>query len=472
MAAALTSRGSAPALVALIAILSCYSAFAGNTLQPDPQQTATGSAAKNATLPVPKVFEGLLHRLASGLNEAFKPDPLDFPPPQRTPQTELAMIAMSVNTLVEYPYIKDKDTPLALPGCEGPDAVVKGVGGEVGFAGCEWAIFTTTVYGPKPRKIIFLSFRSTELGGFQDWHANLEGDIVPLNVQGPPAAGKESGACADCGGVAKGFQRYYQQGRAAIHAGLIAAKAANKDAEFVFTGHSLGAALALIATVDILHNKVLESKELRTLVFGMPSPGDALFKKKLDLLLPADRLTAFATRIPVKGPELLTVDAIALPMIGRAVMSPLHFLYPVKYKSGPLRTWEVHQRWRIREGLARFEQVYGKDLCKAPAPGKPPRPPSEPRKVCWKGNEKDSTKWSFFDVDPVRKCKRANLLATCSKHGDCSPVEDAAKACKDLCICGTSGINECECVKAVTGNPDILCDAILYIGTATWRPVF
>lgn len=88
---------------------------------------------------------------------------------------------------------------------------------------------------------------------------------------------------ASCGHVHKGFYNDYNRVRGTIKAGLFAYLDSHKDITTIYTtGHSLGAAIAELAAFDLAHavSKSRPSiKEVRSVNFGCPRPGDASFMK-------------------------------------------------------------------------------------------------------------------------------------------------------------------------------------------------
>lgn len=103
----------------------------------------------------------------------------------------------------------------------------------------------------------FLSFRGTS--DVADWVADL--DAVPENYR--PLAG--------FGQVHDGFQDVYETIRTSIAADLAAATAGCD--QILVTGHSLGAALAVLAAPDIFKNMPPNTIEPRLITFAGPRVG-------------------------------------------------------------------------------------------------------------------------------------------------------------------------------------------------------
>ena len=107
------------------------------------------------------------------------------------------------------------------------------------------------------RRMAFVSFRGTSDAA--DWLADL--DAVPANYR--PLSG--------FGQVHAGFQDVYQLVRESIAASLAAAS--TKCNQILVTGHSLGAALAVLAAPDIFKNMPPNTIEPQLITFAGPRVG-------------------------------------------------------------------------------------------------------------------------------------------------------------------------------------------------------
>jgi hypothetical protein len=106
-------------------------------------------------------------------------------------------------------------------------------------------------------RIAFVSFRGTQ--NLSDWLQDL--DAVPENYA----------SIAGFGQVHDGFQDVYQLARDSIAANLATA-CAGCD-QILITGHSLGAALAVLAAPDIFRNMPPNTIEPRLITFAGPRVG-------------------------------------------------------------------------------------------------------------------------------------------------------------------------------------------------------
>jgi predicted lipase len=119
----------------------------------------------------------------------------------------------------------------------------------------------TNIFGlmgnDKATRTAFVSFRGTS--DVPDWLADL--DVIPESYSWIPKFGQ----------VHAGFQAVYDLVRASIAANLaIATAGCNK---ILVTGHSLGAALAVLAAPDILQNMPPNTIEPRLITFAGPRVG-------------------------------------------------------------------------------------------------------------------------------------------------------------------------------------------------------
>ncbi|BBX44539.1 hypothetical protein GCM10009641_55190 [Mycobacterium cookii] len=117
-------------------------------------------------------------------------------------------------------------------------------------------IFGLIGHNPTDR-IAFVSFRGT--ADLEEWVANI--DAIP-DAYGP---------ISGFGQVHSGFQDVYQLVRANIAANLAAATAGCD--QILITGHSLGAALAVLAAPDVARNMPPNTIEPRLVSFAGPRVG-------------------------------------------------------------------------------------------------------------------------------------------------------------------------------------------------------
>jgi triacylglycerol lipase len=131
----------------------------------------------------------------------------------------------------------------------------------------------TNIFGLMGRntasRIAFLSFRGTS--DVAEWVADI--DAIPDEYR--PISG--------FGQVHSGFQDVYQLVRANITANLSAATAGCD--QILITGHSLGAALAVLAAPDVARTMPPNTIEPRLLTFAGPKVGLSDFAAKFDALI-------------------------------------------------------------------------------------------------------------------------------------------------------------------------------------------
>jgi hypothetical protein len=149
----------------------------------------------------------------------------------------------------------------------------------------------TNIFGLMGRnptsRIAFLSFRGTS--DIEEWVANI--DAIPDDYR--PIAG--------FGQVHSGFQDVYELVRQKIAANL--ATATTGCDQILITGHSLGAALAVLAAPDVARNMPPNTIEPRVLTFAGPRVGLSDFAASFDAAIESCyRVVNFLDLVPYLPP--------------------------------------------------------------------------------------------------------------------------------------------------------------------------
>lgn len=145
-----------------------------------------------------------------------------------------------------------------------------------------------------PTNTIYLAFTGTDPLALQDWFDDLNFSPVPFP------------GCEGCW-VDRGFYHTYLELREQVLAALTAHLQEHRTATFRLTGHSLGAALAVFASLEIIHTLGLPVEMLYT--FGQPRIGNSAFQSYLHASLTASacahfRVTHHRDPVPHLPPSL------------------------------------------------------------------------------------------------------------------------------------------------------------------------
>lgn len=120
-----------------------------------------------------------------------------------------------------------------------------------------------------------LAFRGTSTA--TDWYTDLQAVKVPLNVTGA--------SCDNCT-VHQGFQTAYKSLRPDIAAAIASAHAAYPGSTLSVTGHSLGAAMASIASVTLVASGTPVE---HVYTYGEPLNGNPTWAAYADSIIPPSR---------------------------------------------------------------------------------------------------------------------------------------------------------------------------------------
>ena len=121
------------------------------------------------------------------------------------------------------------------------------------------------------RNEIVVSFRGTVATSIEDWLADLD-------------AVKTSAYCSGCY-VHKGFYNSWHDLKSGIVDSINTLSSQHPSASLSVTGHSLGAAIATNAAVDLLQSGY---RVVRLVTFGCPRVGDAAFYRYASGLIPSN----------------------------------------------------------------------------------------------------------------------------------------------------------------------------------------
>eukprot|EP00033_Pygsuia_biforma_P000705 GCRY01000826.1.p1 GENE.GCRY01000826.1~~GCRY01000826.1.p1 ORF type:complete len:637 (+),score=100.26 GCRY01000826.1:68-1978(+) len=181
------------------------------------------------------------------------------------------------------------------------------------------------IYWASSIQVALLVFRGTETTEIQDILSDAAFVSSSCEYNGVP-----------CGDIHRGFENAYEDVRAAIHTQLSSVKTsdnANKNYDLVIAGHSLGGALATLATFDLATWTSGPVKSIRTGTIGSPRVGDSDFGtafNKLDRLLGYRRMvhkdsdhTDVVTQVP---PTLSHVGQQVNVYVSKAVEDDYSFL--------------------------------------------------------------------------------------------------------------------------------------------------
>jgi len=143
------------------------------------------------------------------------------------------------------------------------------------------------VYNPSEKKFL-TSYRGT-VGNLQLLLEVLEGGSVPYALTNIP------GALADD----YFYNRYVKYLRPIVVAQLQAAYKQFPDYQFVFTGHSLGAALTALTAFDVINQGIIPREKTIMYNFGMPRLGNHILSKAIQETIPVIyRVTHWADLVP------------------------------------------------------------------------------------------------------------------------------------------------------------------------------
>jgi hypothetical protein len=143
------------------------------------------------------------------------------------------------------------------------------------------------IYNPSEKKFI-TTYRGT-VGNVQLFLEILEGNSVPYSLSNIP------GAVAD----EYFYSHYVKYLRPIVVPQLQAAIKAFPDYEFVFTGHSLGAALTTLNAFDLISQGIIPKEKVIMYNYGSPRVGNAILAQAIQAAIPVIfRVTHWADLVP------------------------------------------------------------------------------------------------------------------------------------------------------------------------------
>eukprot|EP01095_Lingulamoeba_sp_RSL-Kostka_P009935 TRINITY_DN3480_c0_g1_i1.p1 TRINITY_DN3480_c0_g1~~TRINITY_DN3480_c0_g1_i1.p1 ORF type:complete len:498 (-),score=153.69 TRINITY_DN3480_c0_g1_i1:47-1540(-) len=122
------------------------------------------------------------------------------------------------------------------------------------------------------KNLVLAVFRGTELSNLTDWIDNIS-SFSMIECE-------SSGCKTDGSAVGFGFQNAFDDSNSVEISSIVQNKAINENRDILFTGHSQGAAIAVIAAVEISQSGDLFNPVVHT--YGSPSVGNEEFKTDYD----------------------------------------------------------------------------------------------------------------------------------------------------------------------------------------------
>ncbi|KXN74483.1 alpha/beta-hydrolase [Conidiobolus coronatus NRRL 28638] len=119
------------------------------------------------------------------------------------------------------------------------------------------------------RKLIIVSYRGTS--NFKNWLINLDFKLVGLRTNQTSAIKVHSG-----------FNNAADALMPKIRSSLLMAKKQNPKYKIVFTGHSLGGAIATLAAAKLAEERAIEWSDIQLITFGQPRVGNSRFADYLN----------------------------------------------------------------------------------------------------------------------------------------------------------------------------------------------
>jgi predicted lipase len=125
----------------------------------------------------------------------------------------------------------------------------------------------------KKSKLMIVAFRGTKLTDADDLITDVDAVAVPFSPDGSPNIVNDMGPKVHRGFLIRSTS---------VDIGYFVEKILDRDYKVVFTGHSLGAAIAALVAVKVLfHHRIKKEKSLREKVFfigfGCPALGNSFF---------------------------------------------------------------------------------------------------------------------------------------------------------------------------------------------------
>lgn len=160
------------------------------------------------------------------------------------------------------------------------------------------------------QSLVVIAFRGT--ANNVNWANNIAGVFVEMT---PPAGLFPAASNGIL--VHSGFLNDYLSLRDQIQQQVTAAVAANPSFKVLFTGHSLGGAMATLATVDFLQHNVGRLPAVSLLTMGEPRVGNSAFATMVDTTLSSSSSFS-ATRLVNRGDPVPHIVPFKLGFLHRA----------------------------------------------------------------------------------------------------------------------------------------------------------
>ncbi|KAG6829474.1 hypothetical protein H0H87_011346, partial [Tephrocybe sp. NHM501043] len=146
---------------------------------------------------------------------------------------------------------------------------------------------------------IIVAHQGTESSSILSILNDVQIPLVPLNSSRFPNAGEDVK-------VHEGFQKTFERTADGLLAGVKTGLASTGASKVLVTGHSLGAAVAMMDAI-MLHQELDPSLQITTTVFGLPRGGNAAWADLVDATL-ADTMTHITNQndpVPNLPPQFL-----------------------------------------------------------------------------------------------------------------------------------------------------------------------
>jgi Lipase (class 3) len=488
-----------------LVLIVCLSLFIGvAALQGDRHQTTNSDDDKTlapASSPAKSddevIAQEQIKQEKKLAEKADKPSTSDVVDADSVPSSirDFATLAIDCARAVYSPTHFRGESPAYLLHCPGP--YIRTTGNLFGrqpkksHTSVEIGTAAGTVYfgGDKTEDVTIVAFRGSESDS--DWITDLNAILSVPNFKGTSdrmsahtkrelaewAAAKKKGekpknrladldlpfgikpeACKECGKIHSGFLTYYKTIRHTIMDTMMGmfhpstSKGVAAPQHIIFTGHSLGAALAEVCLFDLKYNNIIPDNVRVSLIqVGNPRVGTAAWKKKFDEVVGCKNVLPMATTRGT-GAGVFQQDPITIlppKLLGYQDTCPrVRIRNPIKTSihGGELHTTKVYSKAIL--GDSSFSHT----ICDTAGPHA-----ESIEKFRKAMNVVDNCYYSNVLTAVVMgdgKCRRKKggnifrrVLKWCKNSAECESHPD--EPCNGQCICGSRVFktDACRCVK-------------------------